>query len=369
MKFIIEQQQLVEPLRKLAGVVPGGDLVSAMGSILIEPTDSGVKFTATDNSQRLEFQVQAEGTDLVPCTMPAAKMLQICAKFPSDAKIEFEVSEGDKSMAFRHGRSRYTVVTDDPDKFPSMASEDEETTLSLPERTLLALLSRVRYASSKNDMRYYLMGVLLDVREDRIIAAATDGHRMAVAEEELATGMAEPRQLILPNKGVDELANVLADRDEAVTLNLADNSLRLDLSGNRSGFQTILVDGKYPEYQAVIPTDRNASAAVGREALIAATERLAAVSDTKMKGVKLDFGDELTVSTENAAGDTGEEIFGLEQPLEVAISLNIAYLLETLRNMTGEQIMFSLKDGVSSVMITPPEDAPREKHIIMPLRT
>ncbi len=369
MKFTIEQQQLIEPLRKLAGVVPGGDLVSAMGSILIEPSESGVKFTATDNSQRLEFQIEVEGSDLVPCTMPASKMLQICAKFPSDAKIEFEFNPGDKSMAFRYGRSRYTVVTDDPDKFPSMASEDEETILSLPERTLLSLLSRVRYAASKNDMRYYLMGVLLDIRPDRMTAAATDGHRMAVAEEELETGLPEPRQLIIPNKGVEELVNVLADRDEPVALNLADNSLRLDLPGNRSGFQTILVDGKYPEYQSVIPTDRNANAAVGREALIAATERLMAVSDTKMKGVKLDFGAELKVSTENAAGDTGEETFELEHPIEVAIALNIDYLLETLRNMAGEQVMFSLKDGVSSVMITPPEDAPREKHIIMPLRT
>ncbi len=371
MKFTIEQHELIEPLRKLAGVVPGSDLVSAMSSILLEPASNGVTFTATDNNLRLTFRVPVEGTELVPCTMPASKLLQICSKFPADSSIQFEFDPKESTMTFRHKRSRYVVKTDDPDKFPSMSAQEDTAQLQIPEGVLLSLLSRVRYAAAKNDMRYYLMGVLLDVHPDHIAAVATDGHRMSVAVNTLETGLEQPRQLILPNKGVEELVRILAPLEDPVTLHLADNHMRLDQAGENTGFQTILVDGKYPDYQSVVPKDRESIANVGRQELILAAERLAAISDVKMKGVKLSFAQELTVSTENSAGDSGEEVFELEyggEPIEIA--LNIDYLLDALRNQESDKVAFGLKDGLTSILITAVDgESEGDKHIIMPLRS
>ena len=384
MKFTIEQQTLVDPLRKLASTAPdvaslnasvsGTDAVNAVASILIEPDENGVRFTATDNTLRLAFHIPVEGEDLKPCTVPASTLLHICSRFPADAQIDFELEEDGKAMKLQHGRSRYKLVVVDADEFPGITSQDDEYELSMPEGALRALLSSVRYAMAQNDMRYYLLGVLLDVSPDAVTAVATDGHRMAVAEHTMQTGVKEPVQLIVPSKGAEELIKILTEQEQDVVLHLAGNHLKLDLSGDRCAFHTMLVDGKYPDYRTVVPAERKLQAEVGREALIKAAERIIPVTDELTQAVILTFkeGENLEVGAKNNKGDVGEELIemalsredGAEE--EVKISINIKYLIDALQSLTSTGAVLGVNDGSSSMLIVPSEG--NSKHIIMPMK-
>ncbi len=384
MKFTIEQQTLVDPLRKLASTAPdvaslnasvsGTDAVNAVASILIEPDKNGVRFTATDNTLRLAFHIPVEGEDLKPCTVPASTLLHICSRFPADAQICFELEEDGKAMNLWHGRSRYKLVVVDADEFPSITSQDDEHELSMPEGVLRSLLSNVRYAMAQNDMRYYLLGVLLDVGPEAVTAVATDGHRMAVAEHAMQTGMENPVQLIVPSKGVDELTKILTDQDQNLVLHLAGNHLRLDLSGDRCAFHTMLVDGKYPDFRTVVPTERKLRAEVSREALIKAAERITPVTDELTQAVMLTFkeGESLEIGAKNNKGDVGEELIemalsredGAEE--EVKISINIKYLIDALQSLGCADAVLGVSDGSSSMVINPSEGS--SKHIIMPMK-
>ena len=384
MKFTIEQQTLVDPLRKLASTAPdvaslnasvsGTDAVNAVASILIEPDESGVRFTATDNTLRLAFHIPVEGEDLKPCTVPASTLLHICSRFPADAQICFELEEDGKAMNISHGRSRYKLVVVDADEFPSITSQDDEYELSMPEGVLRSLLSNVRYAMAQNDMRYYLLGVLLDVGPEAVAAVATDGHRMAVAEHAMQTGVENPVQLIVPSKGVDELIKILTDQDQDLVLHLAGNHLRLDLSGDRCAFHTMLVDGKYPDFRTVVPAERKLRAEVSREALIKAAERITPVTDELTQAVMLTFkeGESLEIGAKNNKGDVGEELIemtlsresGAEE--EVKISINIKYLIDALQSLGNTDAVLGVNDGSSSMVINPSEG--NSKHIIMPMK-
>lgn len=384
MKFTIEQQALVDPLRKLASTAPdvaslnasvsGTDAVNAVASILIEPEKGGVRFTATDNTLRLAFHIPVEGEDLKPCTVPASTLLHICSRFSPDAEICFELEGDGKAMNVSHGRSRYKLVVVDANEFPGITSQDDEYELSLPENTLRSLLSSVRYAMAQNDMRYYLLGVLLDVGPDSVTAVATDGHRMAVAEHAIQTGVSEPVQPIIPSKGVEELTKILTDQEQDLVLHLAGNHLRLELSGDRCAFHTMLVDGKYPDYRTVVPAERKLRAEVDREALIKAAERIIPVTDELTQAVVLTFKDSknLEIGARNNKGDTGEEQVemrvdreeGAEE--EVRISINIKYLIDSLQSLGGSDAVLAVNDGSSSMLITPSEGS--SKHIIMPMK-
>ncbi len=370
MKFTIEQSQLVAPLSKLAGIVPGPQTVSATTDFLIEPTSDSVTFTATDNNLRLSFMVEVKGEDLIPCTLPARKLLAVCSRFPSDAEIVFEHDAEQNLMRFNHKSSNYTMVTRDPEAFPSMESKEEEQRIEIPAEILMGLLAPVKYATAANDMRYYLMGVLLDVAPDKIAAAATDGHRMAVMEYPLETGIREPTQLILPNKSVEELIKCLqGDSEGDVVLRLAGNHLRAEIGGGNQVLQTILVEGKYPDYRAVVPTDREISATVNRRSFLSATERLESVSDEALKGIKLSLGERLEISCQNNVGDGGVEEFEVEYSGDpVEISMSIKYLSDALQNMQADDVVLWLKNETSSILLTSGEKTDGT-HIIMPMRT
>ncbi len=371
MKFTIVQSELVAPLTRLAGIVPGAQTVSAMSDILIEPVDGGFRVTATDNNLRMAFNVAAEGEDITTCTLPAKKLLDVCSRFPSDAAISFEHDAEQERMRFSCGSSKYELVTRDPAAFPGIESNEDDCSIEIPEPMLLSLLSPVKYAASQNDMRYYLMGVLLDVTSDGVATAATDGHRLAMREEPWDTGMSEPRQLILPNKSVEELSRILKpDTDDVVVLHLAGNHLKVEMTGIRDGMDTILVEGKYPDYRAVVPTDREIQVTVARNDFLQATERLQAVSDESLKGVKISLDEQgIAVNCQNNMGDMGSEVFAAEYSGgEVSISLNIKYLQDALANIKADEVTLWFKDESSSILLTS-EIGGDGKHIIMPMRT
>ena len=372
MKFTIERDQLVDPLRKLTGIVATSDLVNALAYVRLDPTDSGIMFTATNQNISLTYPVAVEGEDLKACTVPAEKLAQICAKFPGGADICFELSKNGEEMRFSHQRSRYQLKTIDPDEVPGMESQDEDFRLTLPEHVLEAMVRRTSYAMARNDVRYYLLGMLLEVAPERVTAVATDGHRMALTEHAMDTGAEKPLRLIVPEKGIDELARNLGDGEEPVTLHLASNHLEVDLPGRQTAFKTTLVDGKYPDYQAVVPKSRENNAALPRAELATAVERLAPIaSDRKKKdtsSISLQFGEEVKLTAANNVGDEGEELFETDyQGEKVRVSLNVGYLHDALAHIDGKEVQIGVKDDASSVLLTDPENA-GTKHIIMPMR-
>lgn len=372
MKFTIVKEDLVQPLRKLGGIVSTSDLVSALAYVRIEPSANGVTFTATDQNLSLTFPVPVEGENLKSCTVPAEKLAQICTKLPPGANIRFELEEGAEKMIFHSGKSRYSLQTIDPDRVPPMESQEEELQVLIPEKDLQEMVHQVSYAMARNDVRYFLLGMLLEVDIEKISAVATDGHRMAATYCEQPTGAEEARSIIVPEKAIDELAKNLESREESLTVKLTSNYLEVVFSDDRVIFKTTLVEGKFPDYQSVIPKSRETNITVPRVEMIAALDRLLPIStDIKARqsgNVTMALEKGLTMQASNSAGDRGEEPFDVPYEGEpMRVTLNIRYLLDALNHMGGDEATIGIRDPATSVLITEPENA-APKHIIMPIR-
>ena len=381
MKFTIERDKLVDPLRRLTKVVPTSDLVHALGYVRLDPTDSGIMFTATGPNLSLTYPVTIKGQDLKACTMPAEKLAQVCARFPDGADIRFELSGNGSNMRFLHGRSRYQLEIIDPDEVPRVESQDEQFQLSLPEAVFRTMVRRTGYAMAREDVRYYLLGILLEVNPDRVTTVATDGHRMALAEHLMNTGVKETWRLIVPDKSVDELLENLGDSEKLVKLRYkqckqklytwGNGFLEVDFADSQTLFKTTLIDGIYPDYQAVVPEERENYITLPRAELTAAIKRLAPIATDRrtkdMSRLSLVLGDGVSLKATNMVGDKGVEQFEARYEGEkLSVSLNIFYFQDALMHIDSEEVRIDIKDEAESVLLTDTEDA-SSKHIIMPI--
>ena len=382
MKFTIERDKLVDPLRRLTKVVTTSDLVYALPYVRLDPTDSGIMFTATNQNLSLTYPVTIEGQDLKACTMPAEILAQVCAKFPGGADIRFELSRASNRIRFSHGRSRYQLEISDPDEVPRVESQDEEFQLSLPEGVFGEMVRRTGYAMAREDVRYYLLGMLLEVKPDRVTTVATDGHRMALAEHLMNTGVTETWRLIVPEKSVDELLENLGGNEKSVKLRYkqykrkwgkwGNGFLEVDFADNQTSFKTALIDGRYPSYQEVIPEGRENNVTLPRAELAAAIKRLVPIATDRkakdMSSLSLGLGDGVSLTATNPVGDKGEEQFEARYEGEkLSVSLNIFYFLDALMHINSEEVRIGIRDEANSVLLTDTEDA-RSKHIIMPIK-
>ena len=369
MNFTITQKELIDPLRKLLGVVPTSEVINALGHFLIEPATEGIRVTATNSQIRCVVEIPVEGSNFEVCTVPAQKLMNICQKYPAGAKIEFSLSDDKKTVEFKHKSSRYSLQTVDAETFPSMESADAAQELELPEAVLMSLIDRVHYAAAKNDVRYFLVGVLLEVNADSIVAVATDGHRMAWAEHRMKTGTDKTVSSILPSQSVAIFMNSLtANQEGTVTLQMSGNHLGVVLPATGSQLDTLLVEGKYVDYSAALPADRDLTAQVNRADLSLATERLMPITEGSFGAINLSFNKKgLQLTAENKVGDKGEEQLETKFDGEVSVSLNAAYLVAALDRLGSDMVAFGLKDSTSSLLITDPDDS-TAKHVIMPLR-
>lgn len=365
MKFSIQREALLQPISQVVGVVERRQTLPVLANFLISTRNGRLSITGTDMEVELIASVEAKVDSPGEITVPARKLVDIVRMLPEGASVQ-AVLEGDK-LTLSSGRGRYTLATLPATEFPATDQVETLEVFKIQEDMLKNLLDKTAFAMANQDVRYYLNGLLFDFHDGTLSTVATDGHRLAVCDLAANLGLAEQRQLIVPRKGVLELSRMLSDGDAVVELALGKNHIRL-VKGN-SVFTSKLIDGRFPEYKAVIPKGTDRHIKLERNAFVHALQRASILSNEKYRGVRLEAaGNSVRIIAHNPQHE--EAIEELEAQLnfdQIAIGFNVTYLLDALTAIEAERVVMELKDPNSSCLIT--SDPPgQDRHVVMPLK-
>ncbi|MBT8040634.1 MAG: DNA polymerase III subunit beta [Xanthomonadales bacterium] len=365
MKLSIQREKLLQPITQVVGVVERRQTLPVLANFLISARDGKLSVTGTDMEVELITTVDADVDTGGETTVPARKLVDIVRMLPDGVKITF-APDGDK-LIVASGKGRYTLATLPATEFPATDQVETLEVINIQEVSLKNLLDKTAFAMANQDVRYYLNGLLFDFHDNQLTAVATDGHRLALCDLGSDVGMAEERQLIVPRKGVLELSRMLSDSDDAVELAIGKNHIRL-VKGS-SVFTSKLIDGRFPEYRAVIPKGTDKHIKIDREAFTRALQRASILSNEKYKGVRLEAeGGRIKIIAHNPQHE--EAIEELEADLNfdnMAIGFNVTYLLDALLAIDTETVLMELKDANSSCLISA-ESGGRDRHVVMPLK-
>lgn len=365
MKLQVGRNELLAALSAVIGVVERRQTLPVLSNFLMETREDELIVTGTD--LEIELEARARVQNLAPgrATLPARKLFDICRGLPEGAEISLDVS-GDKAT-LKSGRSRYSLSCLKADEFPAMGRLAEGRELTIPRRQLRTLIERTQFAMAQQDVRYYLNGLLLEVTAKRVRCVATDGHRLAMSEAVLDTGFKENLQVIVPRKAVMELTRLLDQSDEAVTLKIGAGQIQVDVDVVR--MTSKLIDGRFPDYERVIPDSGDKKLQADRELVKRALARTAILSNEKFRGVRLNLEDgKLVLQTHNPEHEEAEEDLEVSyQGSALEIGFNVNYLLDALGALHGEQFVMELKNSDSSGLIHAADDA-SSKYVVMPMR-
>jgi DNA polymerase III subunit beta len=365
MQFSIQREVLLRPLQQVVGVVERRQTLPVLSNLLVAAVPGKVTFTGTDLEVEMSASAEAQAVQPGEVTIPARKLFDICRALQDGSKVEFK--QNGERVTVSSGRSRFTLATLAASEFPIIDNIELIERVGLPEATLKDLMDRTAFAMAHQDVRYYLNGLLLDLREHALRCVATDGHRLALAETELSAGGATQRQIIIPRKGVLELQGLFESGEGNVELEFGRNHLRV--RRNDVIFTSKLIDGRFPDYEAVIPIGADKEVRISREALRGALQRAAILSNEKYRGVKLEVSpNKLRIVAHNPEQEEAvEELEAKTGTNELSVGFNVNYLLDALNVLRGEEVLLCLRDGNSSCLLRAP-DSEQSRHVIMPLR-
>lgn len=365
MRFSVQREVLLKPLSQVVGVVERRQTLPVLANLLVVVSSEGVSFTGTDLEVEMIARTAAEQLEAGELTVPARKLFDICRALPDGIKVDFR-QNGDR-VTLSAGRSRFTLSTLPASEFPQVDNIDVVERVTLPEATLKELIDRTAFAMAHQDVRYYLNGTLLDLRENALRCVATDGHRLALCETAIELNAKTRRQVIIPRKGVLELQRLLDAGDGTVEIEFGRNHLRV-----RRGdfvFTTKLIDGRFPDYEAVIPIGADKMFSVSRDELRASLQRAAILSNEKYRGVKLELApNKLNIVAHNPEQEEAVEELEVQTVVDgLSVGFNVNYLLDALGALRGNDVTLALRDSNSSCLIRD-ADNERSRHVIMPLR-
>jgi len=365
MKINANRDDLLSPLLTVGSVVERRQTLPILANILISTGKDKLQFTATDLEVELTTSANATADEEMEFTLPARKLIDICKALPDGAEISLDVS-GDKAT-LRSGRGRYTMgmlpATDYPSIEPSAASEE----FSLPESVLKRLIDKTAFAMAQQDVRYYLNGLLLEFTTGRIRAVATDGHRLALCDAEFDTHTGSDIQVILPRKAVIELGRLLSDSDEELRLEVSNSHVRINFGD--TVFTSKLIDGRFPDYERVMPSGNTQDLQADKELLRQSLTRTSILSNEKYRGIRFRLAPGLLhLQAHNPEQDEAEEELEVDyQGDEITIGFNVGYLLDVLSTLDTETVNMALIDSNSSTLVTTAGSS-ECRYVIMPMR-
>jgi DNA polymerase-3 subunit beta len=366
MKISARRDELLRPLQQIVSVVERRQTLPILANVLISFRDQRLHLTATDLEVELRTMAPAEGSGVAEFTVPARKMLDICKALPEGAPVDLDV-EGEK-VVLRSGRGRYTLGVLPAQDYPTIDIPKASEAMQVPARVIKRLIDKTHFAMAHQDVRYYLNGLLLELRGGRVRAVATDGHRLALCDAALEVeGAARDIQVILPRKAVMELGRLLEASDEPVTLEVSNSHLRVMLPNG--SFTTKLIDGRFPDYERVMPRGQTFVMSADREILRQALARTAILSNEKYRGIRFRLaGDLLHLQAHNPEQDEAEEEIEVGyQGEDLTIGFNVGYLLDVLAVLEGDKISMALIDSNSSALLS--EETGEEcRYVVMPMR-
>jgi len=365
MKFIIDRESLLPVLQTVVGVVDRRQTLPILSNLLFNLGSDSLSVTATDMEVELVVTMDLQLEQTGELTLPAKKILDICRALPQEAKLQFEVKKDRVSISY--GKSRFTLATLPAQEYPVIDIMENIISFNIKQKILGKLLENTQFAMAQQDVRYYLNGLLLEISDNKLRAVATDGHRLALDETDIQVTLEEPLQIIVPRKGITELRRLLQDDDSEIEIQISTNHIRA--KNANICFTSKLIDGRFPDYQRVIPQLSETPVFANREELRNSLIRASILSNEKYRGVRIIFNtDSLRALAHNPEQEEAEEELEVQYSgVEVEIGFNVSYLLDTLSIIKSEKVKLSVLDPNSSCLILP-EDESRCQYVVMPMR-
>ena len=366
MHFTIQREALLKPLQLVAGVVERRQTLPVLSNVLLVVEGQQLSLTGTDLEVELVGRVDLEEpAEPGEITVPARKLMDICKSLPADALIDIRIDE--QKLLVKAGRSRFSLSTLPANDFPTVEEGPGSLTFSLVQSKLRRLIERTSFAMAQQDVRYYLNGMLLEVQTGLLRAVATDGHRLAMCSMEAAVEQVERHQVIVPRKGILELARLLTEQDGNVSIVLGQHHIRA--TTGEFTFTSKLVDGKFPDYERVLPRGGDKLVIADRQGLREAFSRTAILSNEKYRGIRLQLESGLLkIQANNPEQEEAEEEIVVDyNGSSLEIGFNVSYLLDVLGVMTTEQVRLILSDANSSALV---QEAGNDDsaYVVMPMR-
>ena len=362
----LDKLTLLKPLQITCGIVERKQPLPILSNVLIQKQGNKFYFTSTDLEIQISTLLESEQSASTEAVTVAAKKLQeILRVLPENSKVSLELQEN--RLQLKSGKSKFNLQTLPPEDFPKFSEQLQGAKkISLGQNQLKTLLGAVQYAMAQQDIRYYLNGVLLVIEGNQFKAVATDGHRLAYCSIELSETYPK-HEVILPRKTIIELFKLLSDsEEERITLELGENQIKAIFS--EVTISSKVIDGKFPDYEKVIPTYTN-HLSLDRVSILQALQRVAILSNEKFRGVRFVLTEKnLRIISNNSEQEEAQEDIETEyHGIALDIGFNVNYLLDGLNNISSEKVIFSLGDPNSSILITVPEDK-NFSYVVMPMR-
>jgi DNA polymerase-3 subunit beta len=361
-KFKITKQAILDGLQRVQNVVSTRTTLPILSNVLLRASDHALSLTTTDFDVAVQCTVEADVAKAGATTLPARKLFSILKEVPA---TEIEVEVDDRNIAsIRAGCSFYKIMGLPEEEFPQFPKPDGGKTLKIEQALLRDMLKKTAYAVSTDENRYVLNGVHMAFKADKLTVVATDGRRLALVEHELELPKGTETELILPTKAVGELQRLLADTGDA-RLSITENQILVELNGTTLASK--LIEGTYPNYRQVIPTECKERVPLEREAFLAALHRASILTSDKSQSVKLAFSkNTLTIiASAPEVGEARETLSVNYKGKDFTIAFNPQYLMDPLRNLDADEVFLELTDELSPGVLK--TNAPF-LYVLMPMR-
>ncbi len=365
MKFSISREALLKPLQVVSGVVEKRQTLPILSNVLLSLDNGTLTMTGTDLEVELQAKASSVEGESGEITLPARKFMDICRTLPEGANIQISIDS--ERALLRSGRSRFTLSTQPAAEFPSADAITGAFEFSVSQSILKRLLDQTHFCMANQDVRYYLNGVLLEVENNKLRSVATDGHRLAVSEQETELAVGDKLQSIIPRKGVLEISRLLEDTDDACTIQITPSYIKI--STGDIVFTSKLVDGRFPDYERVMPSSSDKLVIADREGMRQMLVRTSILSNEKYRGVRLNLSSGLLRATVNnpEQEEAEEELEVQYQGDELEIGFNVSYMLDAINAVDEVQVQIGLTDSNHSCLINGVENS-GSRYVVMPMR-
>lgn len=365
MRFTISRDMLIKPLQTVSGVVEKRQTLPILSNILLQVSNDRLVMTGTDLEVELVASIPLDVATPGEITLPGRKFMDICKALPDSALIDITI-DGDKAL-LKAGKSRFSLATLPASDYPATEAIKGSQQFELPQKHLKSLIDQTQFSMANQDVRYYLNGLLLEIDNGLVRMVATDGHRLALSEITTDIAIGDKRQVIIPRKGVLELSRLLATDDSPCTIQLNQNHIRITLGDTI--FTSKLIDGRFPDYDRVIPKGGDKVIHADRAILKDGLQRTAILSNEKYRGIRLVFRqNSLLASVNNPEHEEAEDELPIDyHGAELEIGFNVSYLLDVLNVIKHDNVEIILSDSNSSCLILGTGDTV-SRYVVMPMR-
>ncbi len=365
MKFEALRDTLLKPVQAVVGVVERRQTMPILANLLLTVADKSLAVTATDLEVELVARVDVDVKEKGEVTVPARKLLDILRSLPEGAKVSMSLER--ERVTVKSGRSRFVLATLPAAEFPAVEDIKTQRSVNLPQKSFRQLIEQTQFSMAQQDVRYYLNGLLVELSANKLRAVATDGHRLAMCDIAAEVPDLPAQQVIVPRKGVLELQRLLVDGDEPAKISFGTNHVRVELPNLR--FTSKLIDGRFPDYERVVPKGGDKDILAERQSLREALGRTAILSNEKYRGVRLQLAaNRLKVMAHNPEQEEAEDEVEVEyKGAELEIGFNVSYLMDALSAINAERVRITLTDANSSCLIRY-TDNDTCRYVVMPMR-